>query len=173
MSENQNNNVLKDIESFKKKINRKYNVNIHFFIKEMHNRVSLSVLEKMCIDSLHEEYPEYNHVKSLKSKNRIRHVTMFRQIFLYLSVNTFGYRNVESSRHIKRHHATSIHSIKVCENYIFTNCSEFNTCLNSVQNKISQYVGNISENNKGENNSKSNAFIVQRERKNISTITEV
>ena len=173
MTENQHINILKDIESFKAEIHEKYGVDIYLFIKEMGDRLSLKVLEKMCIATLYEQYPSFINTKSLKNKSRLRPVTMFRQIFFYLAITKYGYRKTEASKYMKRNHATSIHSIKVCEDYMYIGYSEFNRCLESVQNKIEQHVGNISENNKGEDNSKSNASIVQREREDISTITEV
>lgn len=173
MTQNQHINVLKDIESFKAEIHEKYGIDIYLFIKEMDNRLNLKVLEKMCIATLHEQYPSFIGTKSLKHKSRLKAVTMLRQIFFYLAITKYGYRKTEASKYMNRNHATSIHSIKVCEDYMYIGYSEFNRCLESVQNKIEQYVGNISENNKGEDNSKSNASIVQREREDISTITKV
>lgn len=173
MTENQHNNILKDIHSFRIKLYDKYGVDIHLFIKEKDHRLSLAVLEKMCIATLHEQYPSFIHTKSLKDRTRIKPITMLRQIFFYIAVQRFGYGKSESGKYMRRDHATCIHSIKVCEDYMYIGYSEFNRCLESVQNKIDQHVGNIPENNKGEDNSKSNASIVQRERKDISTITEI
>ena len=56
---------------------------------------------------------------------------------------------------------------------MFIGYDEFNRCLTSVQNKIEEYVANISENNYGEDNSQSDASIIQHERKDISSYTEV
>lgn len=173
MTDNQHVNILKDISQFKKRFFHKYGVDIHLFIRNVDNRLGLEALETICLTTLHELYPAFVTTKSLEERTRVKEVTIFRQIFFYLAVIKFDYGKTEAARYLKRNHATVIHSIKVCEDYMFIGYDEFNRCLTSVQNKIEEYVANISENNYGEDNSQSDASIIQHERKDLSSYTEV
>lgn len=173
MIDNQHLNILGEVKKFKFKMNNKYGLDIHVFVREDNERLSLEAIEACCVRVFNAKFPLLENVDTISMRLRAREYVMLRQIFCYIAVNEYGYGKSETARYLLRNHATVIHSIKVCENYMFQNHREFTDCMLSVKYGLKKYVGNISENSTGENNSESDVSIIQHERKDSSIIAEV
>ena len=173
MTNKQTVNILKDVTRFKRRFFDKYGIDVHLFFQQDNTRLSLNAIEGFCLQTLHEVYPEYKYIDSLSVRTRFRPVTMMRQIYFYLAITKYGYRKSETAVFIKRNHATAIHSIKVCEDYLYVGYHEFELCLSTANQKIITYVGTLSENNTGEDNTKSDADALQHEGKDISSFIEL
>lgn len=169
MTNQQTLSILEDVDTFKKRFFDKYGVDVHLFFKQDSGKITLGAIEALCLETLHELYPEYRYIDTLAVKTRYRPVTMMRQIYFYLAITKYEYRKTETAKFIKRNHATSIHSIKVCEDYIYVGYDEFELCLSTAHQKIITYVGTLSENNTGEDNTKSDANALQHEGEDISS----
>lgn len=156
------------IRNIKVEFFNKYGYNIHVIVKEDDSkRLSLEMLERQCLNALREFHSL--DIESLNLDTRKREIVMFRQIFFYLAVTKYSYGKTETGRYLVKDHATVIHSIKVCENYMFTKHKEFLNAFNTINLFIDEYVGNISKNNTGENNSKPDALALQYEREDASS----
>lgn len=173
MIDNQHLNILGEVRKFKLKMNNKYGLDIHVFVREDNERLSLEAIEACCVRVFNVKFPLLKNVDTISMRLRAREYVMLRQIFCYIAVNEYGYGKSETARYLLRNHATVIHSIKVCENYIFQNHREFTDCMLSVKYGLKKYVGNISENSTGEDNSESDVSIIQHERKDSSIIAQV
>jgi chromosomal replication initiation ATPase DnaA len=173
MTDNQRVNILKEVKKFKFKMNNKYGLDINVFVKKDTEQLSLEAIEACCVRVFNSKFPLLENVHTISKRLRTHYYVMLRQIFCYIAVKEYGYGLTETGRYLLRNHATVIHSIKVCENYMFQNHREFTDCMMSVKYGLKKYVGNISENSTGENNSESDVSIIQHERKDSSIIAEV
>lgn len=172
MTDNQELNILKEVKNFKMKLNNKYGIDVHIFVKSDTERLSLEAIEAACVRVFNRLFPLLDDVDTISGRTRVRQFVMLRQIFCYIAVNDYSYGKSETGRYMLRDHATVIHSIKACENYMFQNHREFMDAMISVKQELQKYVGNISKDNAGEDNSESDAVTVQHEREDFSTYTE-
>jgi len=172
MIDNQELNILQEVKKFKMKLNDKYGIDVHVFVKNDTERLSLEAIEVSCVRVFNRMFPLLDDVDTISGRTRVRQFVMLRQIFCYIAVNEYSYGKSETGRYMLRDHATVIHSIKACENYMFQRHREFMDTMISVKQELQKYVGNISKDNAGEDNSESDAVTVQHEREDFSTNIE-
>tara|TARA_R100000908_G_scaffold65049_3_gene51433 strand:+ start:1987 stop:2493 length:507 start_codon:yes stop_codon:yes gene_type:complete len=108
-------------------------------------KISLSVIEKITLNILKEDYPQYDQVKFLSYRTREINYQMHLQAFCLISY-IYGHNKSMVARHIHRNHASVINAIRSAENYIFCKSSTFLKVHTKILKEIKNYVG-ISENN--------------------------
>lgn len=171
---NQEVTLEQELKDFKKRVLDKYKVELHTYVRNSKIlRPSHEQIEKACLLALYSLSPEHKDVKTLRVGVKNRPIVIMRQIFAYMSVNDFGYGVTETSRYLVKNHATVVHSIKACNNYIFTKDKLFKKSINQVKLHLGKYVGTIPENISGEDNSQSNASTLWDEGKNPNWLIEV
>tara|TARA_B100001758_G_C18416982_1_gene620979 strand:+ start:6100 stop:6606 length:507 start_codon:yes stop_codon:yes gene_type:complete len=116
-------------------------------------KVSLPVIEKITLNILKEDYPQYDQVKFLSYRTRELNYQMHLQAFCLISF-IHGHNKSMIARHINKNHASVINAIKSAENYIFCKSSSFLKIHTNILKEVKNYVG-ISENNiETQNNTK-------------------
>ena len=166
------NNLLEmtnDIQKFIKKFEYKYGLSVHVKIGTKKSDVSYSnnslrTIESAVISKLHEDYPAFSHIKSFKERQRTTRFLRYSQAFQHIAFKS-GFSKTSIARYIKRTHATSINAINQAENYLFCNHPKFTDVyfwsLLKLNSKDKNHVGTISENAKGQDNTKPMSVITR------------
>ena len=170
---------MKDkIHSFIKEIKDEYDKKIQVIIVDQDadslqiNGCKLKLLETLVIKAMHEKHPEFINIKSfIKVKTRRRTILKWMQIHSYLGVE-LGYSKSYVGRSVGRDHATVIHRHKVVENLLGYGELVMTEAFELVINKIKEYVGIISTNTEGKNNTKSVLNALRDKEESILTVTK-
>jgi hypothetical protein len=158
-----------DIQEFKNKFYNKHGVALHIVTeKQAACKISLAVLEKCIIKTLHINEPRFKHIKSLTDKSRKREYLVYTQIMAHISYKE-GYSKSVISRYIKRNPATIIWSIKVVENDLSIKNILMYNAYNNITKEIKNYVGNIPENTEEQINTKPGIPIIWNEAEDCCT----
>lgn len=173
MTDNQHITLRKDIVKFKKLILEVYGVKLQIYGTGTTNYSipSLNLVSDATIEVMKNAYPALIY-KDLKSRYRGRHYVMFRKLYCYIAYN-LGYTCAAVGNHVDRDHSSVIHSRKSVEDMLYIQDKEYTENLKLINNIIEKHVGNISEDNKREDYTQSDAVAIQHEGEDISSHTEV
>ena len=148
------NNVLlemtNEIQAFIEKFEAKYGQFIRITIGVDKSTIiseqnTLRGIERVIIKQMHAFYPELSYINSFKYKTRKLKFMRFSQAFQYIAHQN-GFKKLTISKHIERHHATVISSIRQVEAYLWSGNESFLGIYLPLFKKVKNYVGTISNN---------------------------
>jgi hypothetical protein len=164
--------MTRDIHKFIKSFEDKYGQSIEITIgvdesRIRRNKHTLKGIETIALLFMYQRSPELYHIKNFSYKSRKLIFVMYSQAFQYIAFN-LGYKKIKIGALIARNHATVINSIRKVENYLYTASPEFIDIYYPLLNKIENYVGTLSNDGKGQSNSKSVLTTFCNTKKDIS-----
>ena len=166
------------IHSFIKEIKDEYDKKIQVVIIDEDvnnlqiNGCKLKVLESLILNAMHIKHPEFQHVKSFKDvKTRRRSILLWMQIHSYLGVE-LGYSKSYVGRSVERDHATVIHRHKTVENLLGYGERDMTEAYELVIKTIKEYVGIISTNTEGKDDTKSILSALRDKEESIITFSK-
>tara|TARA_R100001015_G_C4619292_1_gene175977 strand:- start:627 stop:1139 length:513 start_codon:yes stop_codon:yes gene_type:complete len=166
------------IHSFIKEIKDEYDKKIQVVIIDEDvntlqvNGCKLKVLESLIIDAMYIKHPEFQHVKAFKNvKTRRRSILLWMQIHSYLGVE-LGYSKSYVGRSVGRDHATVIHRHKTVENLLGYGERDMTEAYKLVIKKIKEYVGIISADIEGKDDTKSILSALRDKEESIITVAK-
>jgi uncharacterized protein YktA (UPF0223 family) len=168
--------MLKYIQNFINEFEKKYNKKLQILVvkegKEAYPEACrLKVLEKIVIQAMHKECEHLKCIKSFKKvKTRRREILMWIQVHCNLAVR-LGFSKSYIGRSVGKDHATIIHRANVVENLLEIGEKDITKVYNLVIKQIKEYVGIISTNLKGEDDTKSVLSALRNKKESIITIT--
>ena len=181
MSENKNVTIKEEITSFIELIKCKYNKKLQIIVSDQTSRIGLNQLsnahsvtkiqnlEKLVLNAMHANNPEFQYITSFGCKTRKGEFIMWMQVFSYVAWK-IGYTKSYIGRFIDRNHASVIHSINQTETLLEVKDREFVNVYNIVLNLIKNHVGIISTNTSRENDSRSVLSTLRNQEESIITI---
>ena len=146
---------------WKNEIDALANINITNKLKE---------LEQIVIHTMHEIDPSLSYVDSMIINSRRRNVLIWVQCYTYIARN-LGFTTTRIGEFINRDHATVLHSVRSVQNMIETNETDYMIVHNAVLKNIKDYVGIISTNTEGENDTQSILDSLRNKEESVITIT--
>ena len=118
-------------------------------------------------------HKECKHLKCIKSfkkvKTRRREILMWIQVHCYLAVR-LGFSKSYIGRSVGKDHATIIHRSNVVDNLLAIGEKDITKVYNLVIKQIKEYVGIISTNLKGEDDTRSILSALRNKKESIVTI---
>ena len=148
--------IEEEIKRFESLMIAKHNIQVKIYTRSLNadvNVILLPELKDLCIKAMHELYPETIKIKTLRSKSRIHHFVVVRQIFSQIAYRK-GYTCQAIGAFLKKDHSTITYSKQKVDDYLHVGDVEYTKVFNAIQ-KLLKNVGTISEDNSGGNNSKS------------------
>tara|TARA_R100000406_G_scaffold56934_1_gene39151 strand:+ start:1880 stop:2461 length:582 start_codon:yes stop_codon:yes gene_type:complete len=145
---------------WKNEIDALANINITNKLKE---------LEEIVIHTMHEIDPSLSYVDSMIIKSRRRNVLIWVQCYTYIARN-LGFTTTRIGQFINRDHATVLHSVKSVQNMIDTNETDYMVVHKAVLKNIKDYVGIISTNTEGENDTQSILDSLRNKEESVITL---
>ena len=146
---------------WKNEIDALANINITNKLKE---------LEQIVIHTMHEIDPSLSYVDSMIINSRRRNVLIWVQCYTYIARN-LGFTTTRIGEFINRDHATVLHSVRSVQNMIETNETDYMIVHNAVLKNIKDYVGIISTNTEGENDTQSILDSLRDKEESVITLT--
>jgi len=146
---------------WKNEIDALANINITNKLKE---------LEQIVIHTMHEIDPLLSYVDSMIINSRRRNVLIWVQCYTYIARN-LGFTTTRIGEFINRDHATVLHSVRSVQNMIETNETDYMIVHNAVLKNIKDYVGIISTNIEGENDTQSILDSLRDKEESVITLT--
>tara|TARA_R110002012_G_scaffold236249_3_gene409979 strand:+ start:882 stop:1394 length:513 start_codon:yes stop_codon:yes gene_type:complete len=170
---------MKDkIHSFIKEIKDEYDRKIQVVIIDEDvnslqiNDCKLKVLESLIISAMHIKNPDFQHIKLFKDiKTRRRRILIWMQIHSYLGVE-LGYSKTYVGKSVNRDHATVIHRHRTVENLLGYGERDMTEAYKLVIKTIKEYVGIISTNTEGKNDTKSVLNALRDKEESIITVAK-
>jgi len=154
MSDNQKLKQKKDIDSFKKAFYENYGIKVYVYSPTQKKKIiPIKVFHDSALAALHEAIPGYSCVKSLHDRTRYRDYMVYVQSMSYLAFKG-GHSKSSIGKYLQRTHATIINSCNMVENGFFTKDKTILIAYNNTLKKLEEYVGTISENDEGKNDTK-------------------
>ena len=167
--------MLKYIQNFIDEFEKKYNKQLQVIVvKDGENdypeTCRLKILEKIVIKAMHKECEHLRYIKSFKKvKTRRREILMWIQVHCNLAVR-LGFSKSYIGRTVGKDHATIIHRAKVVENLLEIGEVDITKVYNLVIKQIKEYVGIISTNLKGKDDTRSILSALRNKKESIVTI---
>ncbi len=150
--------LTNDVHQFVKNFEDKYGLFLRVEISGKPSKViNLDILSKVhqsAIALLHIDYPEHDNIKSFSHRCRKIEVMWHSQAFQLLAWN-LGYTKSAIARLIDRNHASVINNIEQAQHYLYTDYAQFCRIYYKLFKIAKHYVGTISTNDDGQDNSKS------------------
>lgn len=131
----------------------------------------LNTLEDIVLKTMHIHNPDLKYIKSMVVKSRRRDIILWVQTFTYIG-RKMGFTTTRIGKFINRDHATVLHSVKAVENALFTKEADLNQIYKQVLNSIKEYVGTITADPSGKNDTESILSALRNEKKSIITIEQ-
>lgn len=168
--------MIDDIQSFIDSFEKKYDKKLQIFVVNDNNNLNIpdestiQILERIIIDTMHKNNPDLSNIKSFSNiKTRRRKILLWMQVYSYLAVK-LGYSKSHVGRSMNRDHATVIHRIKVVENLLSIGDKELKEVYNAVKKSIREYVGIISTNPEGKDDTRSILSALRDKKESVITI---
>lgn len=168
--------MIDDIQSFVDTFEKKYDKKLQIFVINSDDKFNIpdentiQILEKIVVNTMHENNPELSYIKSFGNiKTRLRKVLLWTSVYSYLAVK-LGYSKSYVARSMNRNHATVIHRIKVVENLLSVGDKELKEVYNAVKKSIKEYVGIISTNPEGKDDTRSILSALRDKKESIITV---
>lgn len=153
MIDNQKIKQKLQIKHFKRKFYKEHNIQLYILTPAISKtELTLDKYKELTKLALVEDHPKYKDY-DFSTKSRERDFVQYIQVMSFLA-NRAGYSKCSIGKAIFKNHATVINSCKIVDNGIHTKDKELCKVLESVQQKIDIYVGTITENTEGKNNTK-------------------
>tara|TARA_B110000196_G_C20911281_1_gene550660 strand:+ start:277 stop:801 length:525 start_codon:yes stop_codon:yes gene_type:complete len=172
MSKNNLLEITNDIQLFIDKFELKHRLFIRVEIVSNFSKIidvdTLSKVHEAALSMLHLDFPQYDHIKSFSHRCRKIEVMRYSQAFQYIAWN-LGYTKSAVAVLVNRNHATVINNINQAKNYLHTDSPEFCRIYYKLFKLTKYYVGTISTNDDGEDNSKPAISALCNKKQNIST----
>ncbi len=131
----------------------------------------LKTLERIVLNTMHINNPDLKYIKSMIVKTRRRDIMLWVQTFTYIA-RKMGFTTIKIGKYINRDHATVLHSVKAVENALFTKEADLTQIYKQVLNSIKEYVGTITANSSGKDDTKSVLSALRNKKKSIITIEQ-
>jgi hypothetical protein len=185
--------MTQEIRSFVKKFEKKYNKKLQVIVSESgsskvnnytkmwKNEIDalaninitnkLKELEKIVLHTMYELDPSLSYLDSMIVKSRRRNVLIWVQCYTYIA-RTIGFTTTRIGEFINRDHATVLHSVRAVQNMIDTNETDFMLAYKAVLKNIKEYVGIISTNIKGKNDTQSILNSLRDKEESVIAITK-
>ena len=185
--------MTQEIQSFVKKFENKYNKKLQVIVSELgsskvnnytkmwKNEIDalaninitnkLKELERIVLHTMHELDPSLSHLDSMIVKSRRRNVLIWVQCYTYIA-RTIGFTTTRIGEFINRDHATVLHSVRAVQNMIDTNETDFMLAYKAVLKNIKEYVGIISTNIEGKNDTQSILNSLRDKEESVIAITK-
>ena len=167
--------MLKYIQNFIDEFEKIYNKKLQVVVikeggESYPDKCRLAVLENIVIKAMHKECEHLKCIKSFKKvKTRRREILMWIQVHCYLAVR-LGFSKSYIGRSVGKDHATIIHRSNVVDNLLAIGEKDITKVYNLVIKQIKEYVGIISTNLKGEDDTKSVLSALRNKKESIITI---
>ena len=146
---------------WKNEIDALANINITNKLKE---------LEQIVLHTIRQIDPSLSNMDSMIVKSRRRDVLIWVQCLSYIA-RKLGFTTTRIGEFINRDHATVLHSVKSVQNMIDTNETDYMVVHKAVLKNIKDYVGIISTNTEGENDTQSILDSLRNKEESVITIT--
>lgn len=146
---------------WKNEIDALANINITNKLKE---------LEQIVLHTIRQIDPSLSNMDSMIVNSRRRDVLIWVQCFSYIA-RKLGFTTTRIGEFINRDHATVLHSVKSVQNMIDTNETDYMVVHKAVLKNIKDYVGIISTNTEGENDTQSILDSLRNKEESVITIT--
>ena len=142
------------IERFKNKFYREHDIKLYVLTPtSCKSSLTLTKYKQITMHSIVEDHPKYAKY-NFKTKSKERDFIVYIQVMSFLA-NKDGYSLTAIGKSIFRNHATIINSCKIVNNGIETKDKDICRVLEKIQTKINTYVGTITKDIKGEDDTKS------------------
>ena len=161
--------LAQDLESFVNKIKERYDREIKIIISDSNFKLAntrkeilsateslhkLKVLESIIIGTMHKFDSSLCDIDSLVLDNRKKELIMWTQVFSYIA-RTMGFTCTGIAKHVNRNHATILSSCKVVRGYLEIGDVEYTRVYKQIIKSIKNYVGIVSTDINGKDESKS------------------
>jgi chromosomal replication initiation ATPase DnaA len=185
--------MTQEIQSFVNKFENKYNKKLQVIVSELgsskvnnytkmwKNEIDalasinitnkLKELERIVLHTMHELDPSLSYLDSMIVKSRRRNVLIWVQCYTYIA-RTIGFTTTRIGEFINRDHATVLHSVRAVQNMIDTNETDFMLAYKAVLKNIKEYVGIISTNIEGKNDTQSILDSLRDKEESVIAITK-
>ena len=155
MIENQKIRQEREIKAFKLKFLREHDIKLFIIAPKLDadHACTLEVYKKITLECIREDHPKYKKY-TFKTKSKERDFVTYIQVMSFLASND-GYSLTAIGKSIFRNHATIINSCKIVNNGIETKDKDICRVLEKIQTKINTYVGTITKDIKGKDDTES------------------
>ena len=134
------NKVEDYVRSFKSRLSKKYGIHaivVYNYTPKLKGPLELYELEEIC-----NKYVDMIlHPGGIKSRSRLSHVVIYRQIFMYIA-SKMGYSSTYIGRYLNYDHATVIHARKAISSLLEINDRKIVLAFKKVENGIKETIGN-------------------------------
>ena len=155
MIENQKIRQEREIKAFRLKFLKEHDVKLFIIVPKLNidHTCTLEIYKKITLECIKEDHPKYKKY-TFKTKSKERDFITYIQVMSFLASND-GYSLTAIGKSIFRNHATIINSCKIVNNGIETKNKDICRVLEKIQTKINTYVGTITKDIKGKDDTKS------------------
>ena len=185
--------MMQEVEIFKNRFEFTYNRKLHIIIADKNSKSKidnysvqwkdeidalgnhkitnkLEELQGIVLRAMHKVNPDLRNIDSMVITTRRREVLVWIQAFTHIA-RRIGFTTTKIGEFIGRDHSTIVHQTKATSDMLFTKEELFMQAYNAIINEIRDYVGIISTDTEGEDDSKSVLNSLRNKEESGITIT--